>query len=187
MKSGILLIVILVLAANAGLGQTVDAISKRYAEIAEKARLCETDDEQGEYGELVMNTLAINSRRHQWRAVGIYGQNYKFYYRGGNDEKHLYPDQLVFVVNEKKVSNRNYREEYLFSDAGTLVYYYYKDDVLADKPSEIKVWFSAGKAVRIEQDGRIRNRMTKADVFSTNQRLATAARLMQFFKRSIEL
>jgi hypothetical protein len=187
MKSNILLIAILLLAANAGFAQSVDAIQKRYADIAEKARLCETDNEQGEYGELVMNELAINSRRHQWRAVGIYGQTLKFFYKGGDSERRLYPDQLVFVVNERKVSDRNYREEYLFSNAGALVYYFYKDDVLADKPSGIKVWFSAQKAVRIEQDGRIRNRMTKADVFSTNQRLATAARLMQFFKRSIEL
>lgn len=188
MKTKILLFVmLLLLAANAGFAQSVDATQKRYAEISEKARLCEADDEQGEYGELVMNALTINSRGHQWRAVGIYGQTYKFFYRGGNDEKHLYPDQLVFVVNDKNISDRKYREEFLFSDAGALVYYFYTDDVLAPKPSEIKVWFSAGKAFRIEQDGRVRNRMTKADVFSTNQRLATAAKLMQFFKRSIEL
>jgi hypothetical protein len=187
MKNNILLIAILLLAANAGFAQSIDSIQKRYADIAEKARLCETDDEQGEYGELVMNILTINSRAHQWRAVGIYGQTYKFFYRGGNDEKRLYPDQLVFVVNDKKISDRKYREEYLFSDAGALVYYFYTDDVLAPKPSEIKIWFSAGKAFRIEQDGRVRNRMSKADVITTNQRVATAAKLMQFFKRSIDL
>ncbi len=168
--------------------KTVAATNARYADIAEKARLCETDDDQGEFGDLVMNTLDINARRHQWRAVGIYRPVYKFFYKGvENDEKRLYPDQLVFVVSERKVSARNYREEYLFSDAGALVYYFYKDDVLPGKADEIKVWFAGGRAIRIEQDGRTRTRMTKADTITTNQRLTSAAKLMQFFKRSIDL
>jgi hypothetical protein len=167
--------------------RTVEKIGVYYKDVAEKARLVEADSDQGKFGELVMNELKINSRSHQWRAVGIYGQTYKFFYRGGNDERHPYPDQLVIVINERKISDRNYREEYLFSDAGALVFYSYKDDIPEAKQSEIKVYFAAGRAVRIEQDGRSRDRMTKADIFSTNQRLATAAKLMQFFKRSIDL
>lgn len=165
--------------------KTVEAIDKRYTDIAEKARLCESDDEQGEIGALFMNTLDINARSHQWRAVGIYRPMYKFFYKGvENDEKRLYPDQLVFVKAERKVSAITTTEEYLFNDAGALVYYSYTDDM---GRAEIKTWFAAGKAIRIEQDGKARTRMTKADVSTTNERLATAAKLMQVFKRSIEL
>ncbi|MBK9215140.1 MAG: hypothetical protein IPM59_06010 [Chloracidobacterium sp.] len=165
--------------------KAVNAIDRRYKDIAEKARLCETDDDQGEFGELVMNTLDINARSHQWRAVGIYRPVYKFFYKQvENDEKRLYPDHLVFVVGERKVSAITTREEFLFSDAGALIYYSYTDDM--GRP-EIKAWFAAGKAIRIEQDGKGRTRMTKADVETTGQRLATAAKLMQVFKRSIEL
>jgi hypothetical protein len=192
MRNQIFATFLMLLLAGAIFAQTTDktiaAINARYNDIAEKARLCERDDDQGEFGELVMNTLDVNARGHQWRAVGQYRPVYKFFYKGvENDEKRLYPDQLVFIVSERKVSARNYREEYLFSDAGALVYYFYKDDVLPGKADEIKVWFAGGRAIRIEQDGSTRTRMTKADTITTNQRLTSAAKLMQFFKRSIDL
>lgn len=187
MKSSILLIVILVFAVNAGLGQTIEAIKKRYAEIAEKARLCETDDERGKYGELVMNTLAINSRNHQWRAVGIYRPTYKFFYRGGDTEQHLYPDKLVFVKSERRVSNRTYNEEFLFSDAGVLMFYFQKAENDDQVPAERRVYFTQAKAMRIIEDQTTRSRLTAKDLTLAKEILSQSRNIKDLFNRSIKL
>ena len=167
--------------------KTVESIRVRYTEIAEKARLCETDDEQGEYGSIFMNTLTINSRNHQWRAVGIYGQTYKFFYKGGDTEAHLYPDQLVFVVNEKKISDHNYREEYLFSDTGALLFYFYTSDFKLSDRDEIRVYFSGQKPIRVAKDQKTHDRMTKADLITIKRLIAVSDTLKQIFKQSIAL
>lgn len=187
MKSSILLIVILFITINAAFGQGVDEIKKRYAEIAEKARLCETDDEQGQYGDLVMNTLAINSRDHQWRAVGIYRPTYKFFYRGGDSERHLYPDQLVFVKSERRVSNRMYNEEFLFSDAGVLLFYYQKAENDDQAPAERRVYFLRGKAIRMIEDNKTRARLTAKDGAVVTEILMQSRNIKDIFNRSIKL
>lgn len=188
MKSKILLIaILLLLATNVGLAQSVEAIQKHYSEISEKARQCETDDDQGEFGELVMNELAINSRRHQWRAVGIYGQTFKFFYKGGDSERHLYPDQLVFVKVERRVSDRTYAEEYLFSDAGALMFYFQKAENDNRAPAERRVYFSGGKAIRVVEDKNTRNRLTAKDVAIAKEILSQSRDIKDIFKLSIKL
>jgi hypothetical protein len=187
MKSSILLIVILVLTVHAAFGQSIDAIKKRYAEVAEKARLCETDDEQGEYGELVMNELIVNSRRHQWRAVGIYQPTYKFFYRGGDSEQHLYPDQLVFVKTERRVSNRTYNEEFLFSDAGDLIFYYQASQNDDQTPGQRRLYFSRGKAIRVVEDNKTRDRLTAKDLTVVKDIMVQSRTIKEIFNRSIKL
>lgn len=187
MKSNILLIAILLLAANAGFAQSVEAIQKRYADIAEKARLCETDAEQGEVGELVMNTLAINSRRHQWRAVGVYQPIYKFFYRGGDSEKHPYPDRLVFVKTERRESNRIYREEYLYNDAGSLIFFFQAVENDELSPDKRRYFFSGPKAIRIIEDEKTRVRPTAKDLAAVKEALSVSGALKDLFTRSIKL
>lgn len=187
MKSNILFIVVLLLAANVGFAQSIAEIQKRYAQLAEKARLCETDDEQGEYGALVMNELTVNSRRHQWRAVGIYGQTYKFFYKGGESERRLYPDQLVLVKTERTVSNRTYSEEFLFSDAGALMFYYQRSQNDDQMPAERRVYFSRGRAVRVIEDNKTRDRMTARDLTVVAEVLSQSRRINDIFTRSIKL
>lgn len=168
--------------------KTVAAINARYTDIAEKARLCETDDDQGEYGALVMNTLDVNARGHQWRAVGIYRPVYKFFYKGvENDEKRLYPDQLVFVKSERRVSSRTYNEEYLFSDKGELMFYLQKAEGDDTVPAERRVYFSALKAIRIVEDGKTRDKPSVKDPATVREITAAASKLVQVFKRSIDL
>ncbi len=168
--------------------KTVAAINARYTEIAEKARLCETDDDQGEFGDLVMNTLDINARGHQWRAVGIYRPVYKFFYRGvENDEKRLYPDQLVFGKAMRSVSSRTYNEEYLFSDKGELMFYLQKAEGDDTVPAERRVYFSGLKAIRIVEDGKTRDKLSVKDAATVREITAAGSKLMQIFKRSIDL
>lgn len=168
--------------------KTVESINKRYAEISAKVKACETDDDQGEYGELFMNTLTVNSRNHQWRAVGIYGQTFKFFYRAvENDEKRLYPDQLVFVRVERTQSNRKYAEEYLYSDAGVLIFYSQKAENDGDAPADRRVYFSGRKAVRIVEDTKSRDRLTAKDGATVKAIDAANLKIGDTFLRTIRL
>lgn len=166
---------------------SVRSIDDRYKDIAAKATACETDDDQGEYGPLVMNTLSINSRSHQWRAVGIYGQNYKFFYRGGDDEKNLYPNQLVFVKVLRNESNRIYREEYLFSDKGELQFYLRTAENDDQTPKELKIYTEGMRALRILENGKSREKFNAADVKAEAETRKTAAKIRELFLRSIAL
>lgn len=168
--------------------KSVESINKRYAEISAKAKACETDDDQGQYGELFMNTLTINSRNHQWRAVGIYGQTFKFFYRAvENDEKRLYPDQLVFVKVERAHSNRTYAEEYLYSDAGVLMFYSQKAENDDEVPSDRRVYFSGAKAIRIIEDSKSRDRLNVKDATIVKAINTESLKISDMFLRSLKL
>ncbi len=167
--------------------KTVEAIRAYYDRVSEQARLAEADDERGVTGGIVMNELVINKRDHQWRAVGIYGAKYKFFYKGGDSEKSLYPDQLVKVVVERTVSNRSYTEQYLFSDNGLLMFYFQKSEGDDLDPDERRVYFYATKAVRIVEDGKLRDRLTAKDAAAVREIDARSKRIKDLFLRSIKL
>ncbi len=167
--------------------KAVESTRKAYADAAEKARLAETDDEHGEIGELVMNELTVNSRNHQWRAVGIYGQAFKFFYKGGNSEAHLYPDELVMVKAERSVSNRKYKEEYLFDGNGRLIFYFQRAENDEMVPAERRIYFDAGRAVRVIEDGKTRDKLSAADLRSAREVQAAAVKLRDVFLRTINL
>lgn len=191
MKDQIVFVSFFLLAALAVSAQSpakaVESIRKAYTDTAEKARLAETDDEQGEIGELVMNELTINSRRHQWRAVGIYGQTFKFFYKGGNSEAHLYPDELVMVKAERTASNRKYREEYLYDAAGRLIFYFQRAENDETVPAERRIYFDAGRAVRVIEDGKTRDKLSAADLRSAREVQSAAVKLRDVFTRTINL
>ena len=167
--------------------RSVESIRKRYEDIAEKARLCESDDDRGQFGELVINTLTVNSRNHQWRAVGIHQLMYKFFYTGGDSETHLYPDHLVFVKTERRESNRMYNEEFLYSDAGVLMFYFQRAENDDQVPAERRVYFAGAKAVRVVEDGKTRDRLTAKDVRTIREVGASNVGIKDLFNRSIKL
>ena len=167
--------------------KTVEKIRAYYNDISEKARLAETDDDRGEFGELVMNELTVNSRNHQWRAVGIHQFNYKFFYTGGDSEEHMYPDQLVLVKVERKESNRTYIEEYLYSDLGVLIFYFQKAENDDQVPAERRVYFSGIKAVRITEDTKKRDRLNLNDLKTVKDVTEQSRRIKEIFNKSIKL
>lgn len=184
---GIVALLTTTLAAYAQTNKTVQKIDAYYKDAAEKARLCETDDDRGEFGELVMNTLTINSRSHQWRAVGIYGETLKFFYKGvENDERRLYPDQLVLVVNERRLSNQSFREEWLFSETGELMLFTYKAES-EEPPSEARIYYSAGRAIRTVDGKKMNDRLSAIDLKYANERSVQGRRIKDLFTRSINL
>lgn len=167
--------------------RSVSAIRERYNDIAEKARLCESDEDRGQFGDLFLNTLNINSRNHQWRAVGIYGQTYRFFYKQVDDERRLYPDQLVFVKTERRVSDRIYFEEYLYSDNGALMFYFQKAENDAQLPSERRVYFLRTKVIRVAEDSKTRDRITTKDAATAKEILTQSRKIQEIFTRSINL
>ncbi len=167
--------------------KTVEKIRTVYNDVAEKAGLCEAVNDRGEFGDLVMNELTINKRNHQWRTVGIYQQTYKFFYKGGDSEVHLYPDQLVLVKVERRESDRTYAEEYLFSDAGVLLYYFQKANNDKQVPGERRIYFSGVRPLRVVEDGKTRDGISIKNTAATKDILAAASRVKDLFAKSIKL
>ena len=167
--------------------KTVEKIRTYYNEITEKARAAEEENDQGEFGDLVMNELVINKRRHQWRAVGIYELSYKFFYRGGDSEAHLYPDELVLVKVKKDISSRSYTEEFLYDKNGALVFYFQKAENDDQMPVERRIYFSLGKAVRIVEDEKKRDKPTVKDAATVKEIMADSAKIKEIFNGSIKL
>jgi hypothetical protein len=175
------------LGVSAQTGKTVETIRKYYTTVAEKVRLAETDEDQGQYGDLVMNELVINKRGHQWRAVGIFSETYKFFYGGGDSEAHMYPDQLVMVKVERRVSNRNYREEFVYDEAGRLIFYFQTAANDDQVPAERRIYFSGVKPIRVVEDGKIQDRLKAKDLKTSADAAAESARIKDLFARSIKL
>ena len=167
--------------------KAVEKIRSFYTDIAEKARLCEADDDQGEFGELFMNELVVNKRNHQWRAVGTHNLTYKFFYRGGDSEEHMYPDQLVMVKVERKESSRIYYEEYLYSDAGVLMFYFQKAENDDQAPAERRVYFAGIKAIRITEDGKTRDRLTTNDAVTVKEIAGESGKIKDIFLKTLKL
>jgi hypothetical protein len=165
--------------------KTVEKIRAYYTDISEKARLAETDDDRGEFGDLVMNELVINKRNHQWRAVGIYGGSYKFFYKTIGEE--LYPETLVMVKIEKRVSARTYSQEFVFDERGLLIFYFQKAENDEQMPKERRIYFDAAKAIRVIEDGKQRDKLSAKDLAAAKEVLADGVRIKEVFARSIKL
>lgn len=184
----IILLPLLLLITVSGLfaqsdSSTVSKIDKAYSEVSAKARAVETDDEQGQYGDLFVNEISINSRNHQWRAVGIYQPVYKFFFKAKGES--LYPETLVFVTVNRKISDRNYFEELLFDERTGLIFY--KQRAENDAPTERRVYFSNGKAFRIIEDGKSRDRMTREDITNISEVMKTGLKVREIFARTKDL
>ena len=176
------------LGVSAQTGNTVEKTRKYYTDVAEKARLAETDENQGQYGDLVMNELVVNKRGHQWRAVGIFSETYKFFYGGGDNETHMYPDRLVMVKVERRVSNRNYLEEFVYDEAGRSDLLFSKDRKRRPRDLTNAAYiFQAYKAIRIVEDGKTRDRLTAKDLKTAADSSASSSRIKELFSRSIKL
>lgn len=169
--------------------RAVEKIQAFYTDIAGKALACETEDDQGEFGNLFMNELVINKRKHQWRAVGQHVLTYKFFYQmtPGDREDHMYPDQLVMVKVERKISDRTYNEEYLYSAAGVLMFYFQKAENDAQSPAERRVYFSGIRAIRVVEGGKTRDKLAVKDAATIKEISVESSKIRDVFVRSIKL
>ncbi len=191
LRIGLPLLVIPLLFSGISLGQptaeVVASIRDRYKSVSEKVRLCEQDDDHATGGELFVNELVVNSRDHQWRAVGIYKQTVRFFFRGGDTERSMYPDELVFIKTERRSSVRVYREEFLFSPAGDLLFFFRAAENDDDEPRETRVYFSRSRPIRIIDDSTTRDNLSVRDREKAKAVLADATNLRSVFIRSLKL
>ncbi|CAN5476537.1 hypothetical protein BH10ACI3_BH10ACI3_08310 [soil metagenome] len=185
---GILFLFVLTVCASAQTtDKTVEKIRAHYNDVAEKAQMAQSDADQGQFGELVFNELNVNTGNHQWRAVGIYNLSYKFFYKGGDTEAHMYPDKLVFVTVDKKISSREYKEEYLYSDAGVLMFYSQTAENDDQTPAKRLAYFSAAKPIRIVEDGKTRDKLTAKDTATIKEITGQSRKIKEVFLKSINL
>jgi hypothetical protein len=189
MKNTLLTVLIFALTVSFGFAQSVDktveTIRAYYTEVTQKATAAETEDDQGEFGDLIMNELVINKRNHHWRAVGRYQITHKFFYKTAGED--LYPETLVKVVAERKVSARSYTEEYLYNEKGALLFYYQKAEDDTEVPAERRVYFNLGKAIRIIEDDKKRDKLTVKDSATVKEVFLESAKIRELFARSIKL
>jgi hypothetical protein len=165
--------------------KTVEKIRTYYNEVSEKAKAAETEDDQGEFGDLIMNELVINKRGHQWRAAGQFRETYKFFYKTWGES--MYPEALVMVTVDRKVSDRSYTEEYLYDEKGALLFYFQKAENDTEVPAERSVYFNLGKAIRIVEGEKKRDRLTAADAATVKDVSAQSVKVKDLFMRSIKL
>ncbi len=168
--------------------ETVKKIQTAYIDVAEKAKIVESDDDQGQFGALFVNELSVNSRNHQWRAVGIHQIKHKFFYKAvENDERRLYPDQLVLVKSERRESSRTYIEEYFFNDRGEIAFYFRLSENDEQSPERRIVYFSGLKTLRIIDDNKPRDKFSAADQQIIDEIRRTASRIKELFVKSNSL
>jgi len=140
--------------------QKIEKIRKLYAEVAEEVEQADKDPVEGSVKRgLVMNELTINKNNRVWAAVGTFRVTYKFYYEGGDAAPE--PDRLVMVSVHSQHAGRFLTDEYLVGEDGSLLFYFAKAN--RDGPHEQRVYFSNGKAIRVIEDEKARDKLTEED------------------------
>lgn len=106
------------LAHGQSISRDTQSIEKRYTEVLAQAGRMLTDADFAEKSNLAVNELVVNRYNKSWAAVGNYKVVYRFFYKSFGEEP--YPDHLVFVTKETTSAAREYREEFLFGNDGSL-------------------------------------------------------------------
>ncbi len=162
-----------------------------YEEVGKRIELSEQGVEESSYAGITCNELVVNSNDHMWPAVGNYQATYKFYYDNAQTEGHHYPDRLRKVVLKSKMSDRSYYTEYLFNEAGALVFYYAKpqEPPLGDEPPapEQRLYYAGGRAIRIVKGQKTSDRLNAQELELARKVLATGRQIKEFFARSLTL
>lgn len=129
-------------AAFAQTDKRIDAIRAAYEKSAAAVAICEAD---GEASPTYLLETVVNKNDGQYPAVGTYRITTKYYYTYGNREENPYPDKLTFVKRETRRSDRTKLEEYLFDDAGRLVFFYETDE----DGAEHRIYFDRAVAIKM--------------------------------------
>lgn len=170
--------------------KSVDKIRNFYNEVGKKVEFIEQGGEQGNYGELVCNELTVNKYEHSWPAVGIYKVSYKFFYEFSGDDPNKdpnpYPDRIVKIVVKSDISARHYYQEFLYDKTGALVFYFLKAEE-GETPKETRVYFSAGKAIRLIEGEKKRDKLTTEDTKAVREILQKSSQVKEVFTKSLSL
>jgi hypothetical protein len=171
--------------------KAVDRIKRSYEQIREKIELSERGVEESTYAGIFCNEVIANRNDQVWPAVGNYQMKYRFYYDNAGTEGHHYPDRLRMVVMTSRMSDRSYRAEYLFNEAGALIFYYAKPDEPAigdePRPLEQRIYFANGRPIRLIRGQTTDNRLGADDRAVVARVVATSKQIKLFFETTLSL
>jgi hypothetical protein len=131
--------------------------------------------------EVFFSELTVNKGGTMYPAVGNFRSVYSFYYTYGDREIDPYPNRLLKVMVATDRAARREYAEYLFDEAGKLIFYFEK---MSDEP-ESRFYFSGGKTVRIQRGEKIVDINSRAESAASKTVQAQAARIVQIFRNSI--
>ncbi|MGZ5481610.1 MAG: hypothetical protein ACXWID_06470 [Pyrinomonadaceae bacterium] len=156
----------------------IEAINTLRAKIDKDIAASEAEPE---YSNIYLTELAVNKNNGSYPAVGIYRPVAKFYYTYGDREKEPYPNRLLKIVVAVARSGRQEYSEFVFNESEQMVFYLdKKDDV------ERRMYFTAGRPVRFEQDGRVQSLKGRSRTAIFAAVLKDNVKLVAIFRRSLE-
>jgi hypothetical protein len=152
MLSKALLVVVLSLIFGAAISaqtvdKRVDAIRSLYTSTSSAI---ETAEKEAPYSEIYVAELAVNKTGNQYPAVGTYSNISKFYYTYGDREKDPYPSRLMKINVVTKRAAMITNSEFLFNDAGQLVFGYVRMDGVERR--ETRLYFAGGQLIKMPDD-----------------------------------
>lgn len=192
-KIAVLFLVILV-QGNTGLSaqnKSIQRIQRIYDEIGKRIELSEKGIDESQYAGIFCSELSVNKNKHVWPVVGNYEMTYKFYYDLAHTEGHQYPDRLRKVVMKSSMSDRTYYSEYLFDEAGALVFYFTKphEPPSGDEPPRLeqRFYFESERPIRIVNGEKVRDSMTVKDLQLAREIVNDSKKVKVFFTTSLAL
>ena len=144
----------------------------------------EVAEKEAPYSNIYVVELSVNKTGNQYPAIGTYSNISKFYYTYGDREKEPYPSRLMKINVVTKRSAMITNSEFLFNEAGQLVFGYVGTDGLEKR--ETRLYFAAGRLIKILDDDkdvniRLRSVQDTAAAFKRE-----SARLVGLFNASMK-
>lgn len=167
-----------VLTISAQNDKRIEEIQKIYRETNEKIA---ESNENGEYSSVYLSELVVNKNNGSYPAVGNYKTVAKFYYTYGDREKNPYPNRLLKIEIETNRAARTENSEFLFNEAGQLIFYFGKKD-----ETELRIYFSAEKTFKIQSGAQNLNPNVKTSLEMVKKIMADKRKLGAIFLNSLE-
>ena len=166
-----------------GADQKVERIRKVYSGTSAKIEKVEKGGEEDRRAGIAVNELVVNATGKSWPAVGNFKEVYRFYYE--EDGESPYPSKLLKITLVTESAARKYSNEFVYGPSGSLIFYFERseDD---DGPLERRVYFDSGKAFRIVDDGKARDKLSEEDEIVVNDILATENKLRGIFEATLD-
>lgn len=165
--------------------QQVTAIRARYAEVNDRISAGLKEKTAGFHYALVSVGGAKDAM--QWHAVGNMENNTEFYFDcepGFDEECGTDPRKMIvkIVVNYHAAGDLSSRAEYVFDDAGELVFAYTKEQLEADATQERRFYFAGGRLIRVTRDGKNSDgNFPRPDAEAASNTVAEVKRLRNLF------
>ena len=133
---------------------------------------------------IFLSELVVNKGGTMYPAVGNFRNTIKFYYAYGNREENPYPNRLLKITVSTNRAAQHEWSEYLFDQAGRLIFYYEK--MGEELETESRFYFASGKTIRIQRGQRIMDINSRQELAAPKAVQAQARKLVVIFQHSLE-